>query len=218
MNLIFIAFIWISLSKIMYTYIYKKNNKFSFDFFPINYYPRFNCLVVVSPRTDDYIHNPDANAVRETRKILSRRRIGSNGNFRHQVSAFPSRIRVALDRQRVVACNTSTWLLMAGADAWNSCESSEEWRVQIQTLDGILFEILSTIWSGPRVHPTILVFAPNPGIIRFFCASLLFSQGIFKDFFQCFLRYCYYSFSVSVKRNILMEESLPKVDRNRKLL
>lgn len=45
----------------------------------------------------------DANAVRETRKILSRRRIESNGNFRHQISAFPSRIRVPLDRQRVVA-------------------------------------------------------------------------------------------------------------------
>lgn len=90
-----------SLSKVMH--IYKRNNKFSFDFFPINYYPRFNCLVEVSHKPRRIIFITDANAVRETRKILSRRRIESNGNFRHQISAFPSRIRVPLDRQRVVA-------------------------------------------------------------------------------------------------------------------
>lgn len=56
-----------------------------------------------------------ANTAGETRKILSGTRIGSNGNFRHGISAFPSRSRVPLDSHRVIACNTSTWLLMAGA-------------------------------------------------------------------------------------------------------
>lgn len=91
------------LSQKSYTYI-KETINFHSTFFPlITIHVLIASLRSHISQERRIIFITDANAVRETRKILSRRRIESNGNFRHQISAFPSRIRVPLDRQRVVA-------------------------------------------------------------------------------------------------------------------
>lgn len=106
-NLISITFIWMQfrvlLSQKSYTYIKETINFHSTFFSLITIHVLIASLRSHISQERRIIFITDANAVRETRKILSRRRIESNGNFRHQISAFPSRIRVPLDRQRVVA-------------------------------------------------------------------------------------------------------------------